>query len=161
MANLRGPIRKTSRRWQRSRVNLLVLAGVPLLLMHVALLVERALRQEMMDGLVLTRWVLSIGLLFLLRRFETRELSFKSPTAAIATVLIFALIHLPIAAPEPALPLAATGLGLALALVILDHQGAVQALVLPLIRLARSVSRAGSLGLSQERLKDRAPPAFA
>lgn len=143
------------------RLNLLVLAGLPLVLMHVGLLLERALRQEMMDGLVLSRWLLSIGLLFLLRRFETRELSFKSPTVAIAAILIFALIHAPVAAPEPALPLAATSLGLALALVVIERLGGVGASILPAIRLTCPPSGAGSLGLSHECLKDRAPPAFA
>ena len=161
MATLKTPTPTRRNPQRRRRLNLLVLAGLPLVLMHLGLLLERALRQEIMDGLTATRWLLSVGLLFLLRRFEARELSFRSPTVAIAAILIFALIHAPVASPEPALPLAATALGLALALVVLERFGGVGALMLPTFRLARPLSGLGSLGLSHEGVKDRAPPAFA
>ena len=145
--------RRKSRQWR-----LLVLAGLPLLVLHIGLLLERALHQETLDAIVVFRWTLAVALLVLLKRVAPRIDSLRSPTLGIAAILIFAMIHLPVAAPEPSLPLAATGLGLALSLAVVDRLCGSLALAPQTALMARSTSLAWSPVVSRDTLKDRAPP---
>ena len=147
--------RRKSRKW-----NLLVLAGLPLLALHAGLLVERALHRETLDALVVLRWTLAVALLVLLKRVVPRADQFRSPTLGIAAILIFGLIHLPIAAPEPSLPLAATGLGLALSLAVVDRRCGSLAVSHQMFLLARPGRPGWSLVVSRDTLKDRAPPSL-
>ncbi len=146
--------RRRSRRW-----NLLVLAGLPLVVLHLAFLMARATHPEGTDAVVAIRWVLSIALLVLLRRGLPRLRSLQSPAVAVSAILIFALIHAPAAAPEPGLPLAATGMGLALSLAVVDRRCGSLVASLLMDPLAQPSSLASSLGVTRETLKDRAPPA--
>ena len=145
--------RRRSRKW-----SLLVLAGLPLVVLHVGLLIERALHQETLDALVVLRWSLAVALLVLLKRVAPRIDSLRSPTLGIAAILIFAMIHLPVAAPEPGLPLAATGLGLALSLAVVDRLCGSLSISPQMALMARPVSSAWSPVVSRDSLKDRAPP---
>ncbi|MBK5257936.1 MAG: hypothetical protein JJE39_18075 [Vicinamibacteria bacterium] len=126
--------------------------------LHAGLLVERATHRETLDAAVVFRWVLSIALLVIFRRLAAGAYSFRSPTLGIAAVLIFALIHTPVAAPEPSLPLAATGFGLALSLAVVDRRCDALAALRSMVLMAPPVSSAGSSLISRETLKDRAPP---
>jgi hypothetical protein len=158
MAQTKAPNRPQRTR-RRARWNLLVLAGLPLVVLHLGLLLERALHRETLDSFVVVRWALAVALLILLKRagFELRSL--QLPNVGIAAVLIFTLIHAPVAAPEPALPLAVTGLGLALSLAVVDRKGGTPAVGLVVHGLAPRPSFALGQGVSRETLKDRAPPA--
>lgn len=138
--------------------SLLVLAGLPLVLLHAVLLLERALHQETMDALALLRWSLALVLLFVLKQVAPRAQCKNSPTLGIAAILIFAMIHLPVAAPEPSLPLAATGLGLALSLAVFDRLcGPLTVAPLPSF-VTQAMASAWGLSVSRDTLKDRAPP---
>lgn len=145
--------RRTSRKW-----SLLVLAGLPLLVLHAGLLIERALHHETLDALVVLRWSLAVALLIVLKGMARRADAFRSPTLGIAAILIFAMIHLPVAAPEPGLPLAATGLGLALSLVVVDRLCGSLSLGPQMALMAGPHSSAWSPVVSRDALKDRAPP---
>jgi len=145
--------RRRSRKW-----SLLVLAGLPLLLLHAGLLIERALHHETLDALVVLRWSLAVALLVVLKRVALRADAFRSPTLGIAAILIFAMIHLPVAAPEPGLPLAATGLGLALSLAVIDRLCGSLCLSPEMALMAGPDSSAWSPVVSRDALKDRAPP---
>jgi hypothetical protein len=145
--------RRRSRKW-----NLLVLAGLPLLALHAGLLAERALHRETLDALVVLRWTLAVALLVVLRRIAPRMDRLQSPTLAIAAILIFAMIHLPVAAPEPGLPLAATGLGLALSLAVFDRMCGFLCATPPMALPVQPGSPGWSPFVSRETLKDRAPP---
>ncbi|HQZ17845.1 MAG TPA: hypothetical protein PLD86_13310, partial [Vicinamibacteria bacterium] len=62
---------KTPSRTQRTRRktrqwSLLVLAGLPLFVLHLGMLFERALQQETPDAIVLLRWSLAVALLAVL-----------------------------------------------------------------------------------------------
>lgn len=137
---------------------LLVLAGLPLLILHLGLLIERALQQETLDPIVVLRWSLAVALLMVLKRGARHLRSLRSPALGIAAILIFAMIHLPVAAPEPSLPLAATSLGLALSLAVVDRLGGSLALSLRMASLAGPAAPSWSLVVSRDTLKDRAPP---
>ena len=143
----------TNRKW-----SLLVLAGLPLLALHAGLLVQRALHRETLDAIVVLRWTLAVALLVLLKRMIPRIDQLRSPTLGIAVILIFGLIHLPVAAPEPSLPLAATGLGLALSLAVVERLCGSLAVSPQMALLARPGGPAWSLIASRDTLKDRAPP---
>ncbi len=145
--------RRKSRQW-----SLLVLAGLPLLVLHLGLLLERAMHQETLDALVVLRWSLAVALLVVLKRVAPRAEAFRSPTLGIAAILIFAMIHLPVAAPEPSLPLAATGLGLALSLAVVDRRCGSLSLSPQMALMAGPASLAWSPVVSRDTLKDRAPP---
>jgi hypothetical protein len=145
--------RRRSRKW-----SLLVLAGLPLLFLHLGMLIERALHQETMDAIVVVRWSLAVALLVLFKRMAPQIGSFRSPTLGIAAILIFAVIHLPVAAPEPGLPLAATGFGLALSLAVMDRLCGSLGLGPQLAFAARPASPVWSPLVLRDRLKDRAPP---
>jgi hypothetical protein len=145
--------RRRSRQW-----NLLVLAGLPLFVLHLGLLIERAMHQETLDAIVVLRWSLAVALLVVLRRVAPRADSLRSPTLGIAAILIFAMIHLPVAAPEPSLPLAATGLGLALSLAVVDRLCGSLALSPQMAFVAGPASSWWSPVVSRDTLKDRAPP---
>lgn len=145
--------RRSSRKW-----SLLVLAGLPLFALHLGLLIERAMHQETLDALVVLRWSLAVALLVVLKRVAPRADAFRSPTLGIAVILIFAMIHLPVAAPEPSLPLAATGLGLALSLAVVERMCGSLSLNPQMALMARPVSSAWSPVVSRDTLKDRAPP---
>jgi len=145
--------RRRSRKW-----SLLVLAGLPLFVLHVGLLIERALHHETLDALVVLRWSLAVALLVVLKRVALRADAFRSPTLGIAAILIFAMIHLPVAAPEPSLPLAATGLGLALSLAVVDRWCSSLSLSPQMALMAGPDSSAWSPVVSRDTLKDRAPP---
>lgn len=152
-----------SNRWSRARRksrkwSLLLLAGLPLLALHIGLLIERALHWETIDSVVALRWTLAVALLVVLKRVTLRFDQFRSPTLAIAAILIFAIIHLPIAAPEPSLPLAATGLGLALSLAVVDRRCGSLAVSPRMAFLAQPGYPERSLVVSRDALKDRAPP---
>ena len=154
-----APLNRSSRSRRRARRwSLLVLAGLPLLVLHVGLLVERAMHLESLDPVIVLRWVLSVALLVVLKRGAAGTRRFKSPTLGIAAVLIFALIHMPVIAPEPALPLAAAGLGLAMCLAIVDRRRGNSSAHPAMIYLAQPFSSAWSPFVSREALKDRAPP---
>jgi len=157
---LTGTTKRTIRSRRRSRKwSLLVLAGLPLLAMHAGLLVERALHRETLDAIVVLRWTLAVALLVLLKRVAPRLDELRSPTLGIAAILIFALIHLPVAAPEPGLPLAATGLGLALSLAVVDRRRGSLAGSPGMVLSAQPGSPGWSPFVSRATLKDRAPPA--
>ena len=145
--------RRRSRKW-----SLLVLAGLPLFVLHVGLLIERALHHETLDALVVLRWSLAVALLVVLKRVALRADAFRSPTLGIAAILIFAMIHLPVAVPEPGLPLAATGLGLALSLAVVDRLCGSPFLSPQMALMAGPDSSAWSQVVSRDALKDRAPP---
>lgn len=158
MAHLKTPSRtQTTRRKNRQR-SLLVLVGLPLVVLHLGLLIERALQQETLDAIVVLRWSLAVALLAVLKRAAPRIDSLRSPAIGIAAVLIFGLIHLPVAAPEPSLPLAATGMGLALSLAVVDRMCGSLSLDRQLALMARPASSAWSPVVSRDALKDRAPP---
>jgi hypothetical protein len=144
--------RKRAQRW-----SLLVLLGLPLLVLHVGLLVERAMHRESLDATVIVRWVWSVVLLLVLKRATAGNQLFRSPSLGIATVLIFVLIHAPVIAPEPGLPLAAAGLGIALWLAVEGGRG--NPWVDPtLVHPAQPTSSAWSPFVSRKALKGRAPP---
>lgn len=145
--------RRKSRQW-----SLLVLAGLPLFVLHVVLLIQRALHQETLDAIAVLRWSLAVALLVVLKRVAPRVDSARSPTLGIAAILIFGLIHLPGAAPEPSLPLAATGVGLALSLFVVDRMCGALSLSPQMALLAGPASPAWSLLVARDTLKDRAPP---
>ncbi len=145
--------RRKTRQW-----SLLVLAGLPLLALHLGMLIQRALHQETLDAVVVLRWSLAVALLAVLRRAAPRVHSLRSPTLGIAAILIFGLIHLPVAAPEPSLPLAATGLGLALSLAVVDRSCGSLSLDRQPALMAEPASSAWSQAVSRDALKDRAPP---
>ncbi|MEO8362605.1 MAG: hypothetical protein ABI672_21450 [Vicinamibacteria bacterium] len=142
-----------SRKW-----SLLLLAGLPLVALHLGLLIERALHWETIDSVVVLRWTLAVALLGLLKRVMPRFDQLRSPSLAIAAILIFGLIHLPIAAPEPSLPLAATGFGLALSLAVVERRCGSLAVSHQMAFLARPGYPERSLVVSRDALKDRAPP---
>jgi len=145
--------RRRSRQW-----SLLVLAGLPLFVLHLGLLIERALHQETLDAIVVFRWSLAVALLVVLKRVAPRLDSLRSPTLGIAAILIFGLIHLPVAAPEPSLPIAATGMGLALSLAVVDRLCGSLSFNPQMALMARPVSAAWGPVVSRDTLKDRAPP---
>jgi hypothetical protein len=145
--------RRRSRQW-----SLLVLAGLPLFVLHLGLLIERALHRETLDAIVVLRWALAVALLVLLKRIAPRADSLRSPTLGIAAILIFAMIHLPVAAPEPSLPLAATGLGLVLSLAVVERLCGSLSISPRLAFAPRPASSAWSPLVSRDTLKDRAPP---
>jgi len=156
---LKGEAKRAFRTRRKSRSwSLLVLAGLPLLALHVGLLVERAMHRETLDAIVVLRWTLAVALLVLLKRVVPRIDTFRSPTLGIAAILIFAMIHLPVAAPEPSLPLAATGLGLALSLVVVDRLCGSLALGPQIFLVAPPGLSDFGPGVSRNTLKDRAPP---
>jgi hypothetical protein len=146
-----------TRRWTRGS-NLLLLAGIPLVILHAGLLLERAMHRETLDAVVIARWGLAAALLVVLGRLASRIRTIQSPALGVAAILIFALIHAPVAAPEPGLPLAATALGLALSLLAFEElYGAVgtdDQTGSPAGPKRSSLCCAGSC----ETLKDRAPP---
>lgn len=144
--------RRKTRQW-----SLLILAGLPLFALHLGMLIERALHQETLDAVVVLRWSLAVALLAVLKRAAPRVDSLRSPTLGIAAILIFGLIHLPVAAPEPSLPLAATGLGLALSLAVVDQSRGSLSPDRQLALRAEPASSAWSEAVSRA-LKDRAPP---
>lgn len=144
--------RRKTRQW-----SLLILAGLPLFALHLGMLIERALHQETLDAVVVLRWSLAVALLAVLKRAAPRVDSLRSPTLGIAAILIFGLIHLPVAAPEPSLPLAATGLGLALSLAVVDQSRGSLSPDRQLALRAEPASSAWSPAVSRA-LKDRAPP---
>ncbi len=150
-------VKRTQRRSRGS--NLLLLAGIPLVLLHAGLLLERALHRETLDAVVVLRWGLAIALLAVLKRVAPRIHSLQSPTLGIAAILIFALIHAPVAAPEPSLPLAATGCGLALSLAVIDRLPGTLSVNPSTDLMAQPASAGMSPLVSRETLKDRAPPA--
>jgi len=117
------------------------------------------MHRETLDATVVLRWVLSVALLLVLKRVAAGAYSFRSPTLGIAAVLIFTLIHAPVAAPEPGLPLAATGLGLALSLAVVDRQCGALSVRPSMISMAQPALSARSPLVSRDTLKDRAPPA--
>ncbi len=137
---------------------LLILAGLPLLILHLGLLIERALHQETLDPVVVLRWSLAVALLVVLKRGARQFRSLRSPALGIAAILIFAMIHLPVAAPEPSLPLAATSLGLALSLAVVDRLGGSLGFSLRGTVLAGPAASAWGPIVSRDTLKDRAPP---
>lgn len=137
-----------------------MLAGLPLFVLHLGLLIERALHQETLDAIVVLRWSLAVALLVVLKRLAPRIEPGRSPTLGIAAILIFGLIHLPVAAPEPSLPLAATGMGLALSLFVVDRLCGSLSLTPQMALLAGPASPAWSLVVARDTLKDRAPPAL-
>jgi len=137
---------------------LLILAGLPLLILHLGLLIERALQQETLDPIVVLRWSLAVALLVVLKRGARQLRSFRSPALGIAAILIFAMIHLPVAAPEPSLPLAATSLGLALSLAVVDRLGGSLGFSLRTAALAGPPALPWGPIVSRDTLKDRAPP---
>lgn len=145
--------RRKSRGW-----GLLALAGLPLIVLHLGLLFERAMSQETLDVIVVLRWSLAVALLVVLRRLASRIDSIRSPALGIAAILVFAMIHLPVAAPEPGLPLAATGLGMALSLAVVDRRRRTLPLCPRLALMDRPTSSAWSAVVSRDALKDRAPP---
>jgi len=151
-----GGSRPWSRRW-----SLLVVAGLPLLALHVALLVERATHRENLDATAILRWVLSVVFLVIFQRLMGRTRAFQSRRLGMAGVLIFLLIHSPAIAPEPSAPLAATSMGLALGLVVVGRK--FSAFSTP--RLTAPAARADFTAwipfVSPEALKDRAPPCVA
>ncbi|HRB12321.1 MAG TPA: hypothetical protein PKU70_04870, partial [Vicinamibacteria bacterium] len=66
MVQVKTPSRtQTTRRKTRQR-SLLVLAGLPLFVLHLGMLIERALQQETPDAIVLLRWSLAVALLAVL-----------------------------------------------------------------------------------------------
>ena len=131
---------------------------MPLLVLHVGLLLERVLHQETLDAIAVLRWSLAVVLLAVLKRLAPRIDSLNSPTLGIAAILIFAMIHLPVAAPEPSLPLAATGLGLALSLFVVDRRCGSRSLNSQMAPWGGSAAFAWSPVVSRDTLKDRAPP---
>jgi hypothetical protein len=154
---------KTHTQTQKTRLGyrqwgLLVLAGLPLLILHLGLLIERALHQETLDPIVVLRWSLAVVLLVVLKRGARQLRSLRSPALGIAAILIFAMIHLPVAAPEPSLPLAATSFGLALSLAVVDGLGGSLALSLRMAALAGPAAPPRGPIVSRDTLKDRAPP---
>jgi len=134
-----------------------MIAGL-LFALHAALLAERALAWESIEATIALRWVLSIGLLLLLRRLQRDGFSFGSPGLGLAAVLAFALIHTPAAAPEPGLPIAATGMGVALSLAAVRGPGRPTASPLAIVARAWELSASDQLTASSEGIKDRAPP---
>jgi hypothetical protein len=158
MVHLKTPGRtRTTRRKARQR-SLLVLVGLPLVVLHLGMLLERALHHETLDAMVVLRWSLAVALLAVLKRAAPRVDSLRSPAMGIAAVLIFGLIHLPVAAPEPSLPLAATGMGLALSLFVVDRWSGSLSLDRQSALLAGPASSAWSPVVPRDALKDRAPP---
>lgn len=143
------------------RWSLLAFAALPLAVLHVAMLLERATHRDTIDATVVARWSLALVLLLCLRRAKVQTASMRRPTAVVGAVLIFALIHAPVAAPDPALPLAATGIGLTLSLALL-HPGRTR-ITAPIRApgLVVAPPSDGDLGGVLEILKDRAPPAAA
>ncbi len=158
MAQGKTPSRTQRTRRKTRQWSLLVLAGLPLFVLHVGLLIERALHQETLDAIVVLRWSLAVALLAVLKRVAPRVDSLRSPTFGIAAILIFGLIHLPVAAPEPSLPLAATGMGLALSLAVVDRRCGSLSLNPQMALMAGPPSSAWGLVVSRDTLKDRAPP---
>lgn len=154
--------RRAGRTRARSRRrNLLVIAGLPLLALHVGLLVERATHRETLDATVVLRWILSIVLLVILQRGMGRTPAFQARKLGMAALLIFVLIHAPVIAPEPSAPLAATSLGLALGLVVVGRRFSAVSTPRSMVLTARADSAAWIPFVSPEALKDRAPPCAA
>jgi hypothetical protein len=149
-------VMRTHRRSRGS--SLLLLAGIPLVILHAGLLLERALHRETLDEVVIIRWGLAIALLAVLKRAAPRIHSLQSPTLGIAAILIFALIHAPVAAPEPSLPIAATGFGLALSLAVIEGLPGRLSVNPSTDLMVQPASAALSPLVSRETLKDRAPP---
>ena len=116
------------------------------------------MHQETLDPIAVLRWSLAIVLLVLLKRVGPRIDTLRSPTLGIAAILIFAMIHLPVAAPEPSLPLAATTLGVALSLAVTGRLGGSRSLSPQLAFVPRPASSAWRGIVSCDSLKDRAPP---
>ncbi len=135
-----------------------MLGGLPLLALHVGMLVERVMHRETLDATVVLRWVLSVALLVVLKRVAAGTPWFGSPMLGVAAVLIFALIHAPVVAPEPNVPLAATGIGFALALAVVDRLSTALAARPNLIFAAPSAAPAWSSLVSRETFRGRAPP---
>ena len=160
MAPTRSPSRVLRTRRGSRKWSLLLLAGLPLLALHAGLLVERAMHLETLDAIVVLRWSLAVALLVLLKRVAPRLDDLRSPGIGIAAILIFGLIHLPVAAPEPSLPIAATGFGLALSLVVVDRGRGTLALCLPSALRSLPEGSVRALFVSRDVLKDRAPPQF-
>jgi len=158
MAHVKTPSRTQRTRRKTRQWSLLVLAGLPLFVLHLGMLFERALQQETPDAIVLLRWSLAVALLAVLKRAAPRVDSLRSPAIGVAAILIFGLIHLPVAAPEPSLPLAATGMGLALSLAVVDRMGGSLPLDRQVALMAGPASSAWSPAVSRDALKDRAPP---
>ena len=92
MVQLKTPSRNQRTRRKTRQWSLLVLAGLPLFVLHVGLLIERALHQETLDAIVVLRWSLAVALLVVLKKVAPRLDSLRSPTLGIAAILIFAAI---------------------------------------------------------------------
>jgi len=147
-----GPVRKPR------RSGLLLCASVPLIVFHAGLLLERAMHRESIDALVTLRWVLSIAFLIALRGLGSRLKTIDPRTLGIALVLIVALVHAPVTAPDPGLPLAAAGLGLALSMAIFDRRRGTLAVGDRSCRTTRPAFATVRGDVALRGLKDRAPP---
>lgn len=152
-SNQANRTRRGARRWI-----LFLLACLPLVILHLGMLVERVIHQETIDPFIAFRWTLAAVLLVLAQRAGFGLSALRSPTLGIAAILIFSVIHAPTTAPDPGLPLAVTGLGLALSLAVVDRRCGVLSLGLHGYTLARPASSSVGPGTTRETLRDRAPP---
>lgn len=151
----RRGINPASRRWL-----LLPLAGA-LLVFHVGLLAARLSEWQALDATVILRWALSAFVLIVLKQLGTPSFSNASPGLGLAAVLAFSLIHTPATAPEPAMPIAATGLGVALSLAAWSPRAGALTPLPALASFVRHFEPAWNPVVSREALKDRGPPAAA
>ncbi len=153
------PLHRAPRSRRKSWTSaLFLLAGVPLIVFHAGLLVERALHLETLDTLIAVRWVLSIALLVVVGLASSRLRTLDTRTLVITLALIVALVHAPVAVPEPTLPLAAAGLGLALSVALLDRR---RDRLDPDDRsgqVSHPARMSAPTDVALEALKDRAPP---
>ena len=158
MAQKACPGNRSKRVRKSGRSALAWLVGVPLVGFHMGLLAQRALGTEALDPVAVIRWLLSLALLAFLQRATFSFGSIRSPAVGIAAILVVALIHAPVAAPEQGLPIAATGLGLALSVGILCRTGGRLPSLLQSEPIARSAISVPCLSVARATLKDRAPP---
>lgn len=138
--------------------SLLLLAAAPLIVFHAGLLLERAMHRETLDTLVALRWTLSLAVLALLRSRALRLRALDGRTLAIVLLLVVTMIHAPVGVPEPAVPMAAAGLGLALALMVLDAQDGVRAPDLHVGFGGFPTFTKGNGAETRRAVKGRAPP---